>query len=64
MMNARITISFASFLCLASSTLASTWSHWRGPLGNGSSPDAKLPLEWSETKNVKWKVPVNPLSPP
>ncbi|MGB0145312.1 MAG: hypothetical protein ACPGAP_11125, partial [Akkermansiaceae bacterium] len=57
-MSSRIALSFASLLALASSATADTWSHWRGPLANGSSPTAKPPLEWSETKNIKWKVPV------
>jgi outer membrane protein assembly factor BamB len=32
------------------------WHHWRGPNGNGFSPNADPPVEWSETKNVKWKM--------
>jgi outer membrane protein assembly factor BamB len=32
------------------------WPQWRGPLGNGVAPGAQPPVEWSETKNVKWKV--------
>jgi outer membrane protein assembly factor BamB len=34
----------------------SNWPQWRGPLATGAAPDATPPLEWSETKNVKWKV--------
>ena len=34
------------------------WHHWRGPNFDGTSPNAKPPLEWSADKNVKWKVPV------
>lgn len=34
------------------------WPAWRGPLLNGVSPTADPPIEWSETKNVKWKVKV------
>ena len=33
------------------------WKQWRGPGGQGHS-NAKLPTEWSETKNVKWRTPV------
>jgi outer membrane protein assembly factor BamB len=53
-------LSFAStiILLLTSVTSGENWSHWRGPAGNGSSLDATPPLEWSATKNVKWKVPV------
>jgi outer membrane protein assembly factor BamB len=31
------------------------WPQWRGPLATGVGPHADPPLEWSETKNVKWK---------
>src|ERR1043166_4814764 len=34
------------------------WPQWRGPLANGVAPEADPPLEWSETKKVKWKVKV------
>jgi outer membrane protein assembly factor BamB len=37
---------------------ARNWPQWRGPLGTGEAPHAKPPLEWSETKNVRWKVPI------
>ena len=32
------------------------WPQWRGPQGTGAAPDAKPPLEWTETKNIRWKV--------
>ena len=32
------------------------WPAWRGPLGTGVSPSGDPPTEWSETKNLKWKV--------
>lgn len=53
-------ISFVCSLLLFVTSVASggNWSHWRGPAGNGSSPDAKPPINWSATENVKWKVPV------
>ena len=34
------------------------WGHWRGESGNGVSSVATPPTEWSDTKNVKWKVAV------
>jgi outer membrane protein assembly factor BamB len=34
----------------------SDWPQWRGPRLNGTSAATKLPVAWSETKNVKWKV--------
>jgi outer membrane protein assembly factor BamB len=32
------------------------WPHWRGPLENGVAPKGDPPLEWSEAKNIRWKV--------
>lgn len=40
----------------AADTASGNWPAWRGPLANGTSPDAQPPAEWSDTKNVKWKV--------
>jgi len=37
---------------------AQAWPTWRGPLGTGEAPAAKPPIEWSDTKNIRWKVPV------
>ena len=34
------------------------WPQWRGPLMTGVAPRATPPLEWSETKNVRWKVAI------
>jgi outer membrane protein assembly factor BamB len=34
------------------------WPQWRGPFANGVSRTAKPPVEWSETKNIKWKVEI------
>ena len=34
------------------------WPQWRGPLASGVAPQARPPVEWSETKNVRWKVEV------
>jgi outer membrane protein assembly factor BamB len=32
------------------------WPQFRGPAGNGVSPDIKVPIEWSDTKHLKWKT--------
>jgi len=34
------------------------WHQWRGPEANGSAPNGDPPTEWSETNNIKWKVPI------
>ena len=34
------------------------WPQFRGPTGQGVSDERNLPLTWSETKNVRWKVAI------
>jgi outer membrane protein assembly factor BamB len=31
------------------------WAQWRGPQATGVSKNAKPPLEWSESRNIRWK---------
>lgn len=38
--------------------VADNWHQWRGPENTGVSRTAKPPTEWSEEKNVQWKVSV------
>src|SRR5262245_22497067 len=42
----------------AARELLKSWPQWRGPLANGVAPDADPPVHWSETRNVRWKVPL------
>lgn len=39
----------------ASSSPEQNWPEWRGPEGTGVAPNARPPVKWSETENVKWK---------
>ena len=34
------------------------WPAWRGPTGQGLSTEENLPVSWSTTENVRWKVPL------
>ncbi|NQV13860.1 PQQ-binding-like beta-propeller repeat protein [bacterium] len=34
------------------------WPQWRGPDANGVAPNANPPIEWSESKNIKWKTEI------
>ena len=46
-------------IALSSTTLWSAdWPQFRGPDGQGHSDAKNIPIEWSETKNITWKVPV------
>jgi outer membrane protein assembly factor BamB len=46
------------FSVLCASVLADNWPQWRGPTNDGISKETNLPAEWSETKNVVWKLPM------
>jgi outer membrane protein assembly factor BamB len=39
----------------------SGWPEFRGPNGQGHSPERGLPLQWSEGKNIAWKTRVTGL---
>lgn len=44
-------------LIAASPLVADDWTRFRGPNGSGISGEtATTPVEWSESKNLKWKV--------
>jgi outer membrane protein assembly factor BamB len=43
-------------LCLPG--LAEDWPQFRGPAGQGHSAERALPLEWSESKNIRWKTAI------
>jgi len=34
------------------------WHQWRGPNADGTAPRGDPPIEWNESKNVKWKVEI------
>jgi outer membrane protein assembly factor BamB len=46
------------FLAAEVAVAQENWPQWRGPLATGVAPDADPPLEWSETRNVKWKTAI------
>lgn len=34
------------------------WPTWRGPLMTGEVPNGNPPVKWSETENIRWKIPI------
>lgn len=66
----RITRRIAAGVALASAALASGvltaadpaaeqfWPQWRGPYASGVSRRANPPTEWSESRNIRWKVEI------
>jgi outer membrane protein assembly factor BamB len=50
---------FTVILFLAACTLTlggDNWPQWRGPTHNGVSDETNLPLQWSSTENIQWKL--------
>src|SRR4030095_12801725 len=47
----------ASVFILGISTLnAEDWPQWRGPSLNGVSSEKNVPVRWSTTENITWKL--------
>jgi outer membrane protein assembly factor BamB len=51
---------FILFFTIVSTTLlrAEYWPQWRGPSLNGVSSETNLPVSWSKTENVAWRLPM------
>lgn len=54
----RHVILLAATAALASPAFAQHWGQFRGPDGSGTSASERLPVEWSDTKNVAWKTEI------
>lgn len=53
----RLTVGIAGGLLVVTSLLhAGNWPEFRGPGQQGHSDETNLPLTWSETENIAWKV--------
>lgn len=46
------------FLVAVHPLVGADWPQFRGPVGLGVSSDAGVPVEWSESRNLKWKTPL------
>ena len=46
----------SAFLALVTSSFAGNWPAWRGPNADGTTPETDLPLHFSATEGVKWKI--------
>jgi outer membrane protein assembly factor BamB len=52
----RRTLFVLLLIFLSTPVAAENWPGWRGPTSMGISAEANLPVEWSNTKNIRWKV--------
>ena len=56
--------SFLIFVCLIfvgeirSTFAGDSWPQFRGVTGQGFATDSKVPIEFSETKNITWKIEI------
>lgn len=57
----RRTIFILALAFMVFTVHAEDWPQFRGPAGQGHSSERGVPLEWSESRNVMWKVPVEGL---
>lgn len=48
--------SVLALLSIATTLSAADWTGFRGPTGQGTSDETGLPLKWSATDNIAWKV--------
>ncbi len=46
----------AALSLVTNSAWSDNWPSWRGPNGNGQSAEKNLPVDWSPTKNIAWKL--------
>ncbi|MBM3876731.1 MAG: serine/threonine protein kinase [Verrucomicrobia bacterium] len=51
-------ITAISLLAAVPSAGAGNWPAWRGPTGDGICTENNLPMKWSATENVKWRIPL------
>jgi len=62
----KLVTTFFLLLCIGTNTFASDkaseydryWPQWRGPKATGVAPYGDPPIEWSETKNIRWKIQI------
>jgi outer membrane protein assembly factor BamB len=55
MMRHRALGSVTVALLIAGAAGHAQWPEFRGPTGQGHSPEQGLPLDWSESRNIIWK---------
>ena len=48
----------ALLLALGSISVSANWPAWRGPTFDGVSTETNLPLKWSPSENIAWKLPL------
>ena len=55
---ARSLSALALLCCLGSPALAENWPQFRGPTHQGLSSETGVPLQWSTSSNIAWKIEI------
>ena len=54
----RVSIAVFLFALMAAAPVLANWPQWRGPTLNGVSTETGLPIKWSATEGIAWKLPM------
>ena len=55
-MTCRAVLVLAAFILVSAPLAADNWPQWRGPQLNGQSTETNLPVKWSKTEGITWKL--------
>jgi outer membrane protein assembly factor BamB len=58
LVSTRLFVFLTAIVLAVVSVSAENWPAWRGPLANGVSGEKALPLKWSTSENIAWKLPM------
>jgi outer membrane protein assembly factor BamB len=54
----RLASTLIAAILAVTTPAAENWPQWRGPSRNGTSAEKNLPIKWSHTENIAWRVPM------
>lgn len=54
----RLLSAIVFFALMPDRIMGENWPGWRGPRGDGTSLEKNVPVRWSATENIVWKVPI------
>ena len=57
MLRSTLTLLLSAFIFVGSLS-ADNWVRWRGPNNDGISQATHAPIQWSQTENVQWRLPL------
>ncbi len=56
--SAIVLLTLPAAILFAGVAQGENWPTWRGPRADGTSLETGLPVQWSRTENIAWKVPL------